>query len=46
VPPVIAYLIARARAWVARHVVAPTGSDYDRIDQDLTRRVRVPPRWQ
>jgi hypothetical protein len=39
------YLTRRAIAWVARHLTAPTGSEYDRIDQELTSR-RTPARWQ
>jgi hypothetical protein len=38
------YLTRRVIAWVLAHLAAPTGSEYDRIDQELTR--RTPARWQ
>lgn len=42
----ITYLTRRVRAWVAVHVVAPRGSHYDRIDQEIEGRVITPARWQ
>lgn len=42
----IAYIAGRVRAWVATHVVAPHGSTYDQIDQEIEGRAIVPTRWQ
>jgi hypothetical protein len=41
----IRYLLGRVLAWAAAHLVTPTtGSDYDRIDQEIELQYRRVPR--